>query len=706
MQDSKFGKVISRILPFVVLFGICVAIAFIFGWIADKQVEKAEREKQEQTQEQSQDQNQEQVTTDEVGVLDSEVSGYGGETAQIAYGIFLNAGPDDADSISEYDTVVIDAQYFEAADIAALKAGGVENVYSYLNVGSLEQFRDYYFLYEKLTLDKYENWEDERWVDVTAPEWGEFMDEKSDEMLAKGVDGFFIDNCDVYYKYHEENVLESLTDILKGIKAKSCEVIINGGDAFVSECLDNGVTVGECFDGVNQESVYTAVSRRRRGLKSEVSFGVATGDDREYFTAYLEKVAAAGGDIYVLEYADSDRVVREAKDYAMEYGWTIYVSDSLNLDTDCDVTGGIAAPTDASGEAVAEVRDPLEVRIDEWLESHTLEEKVGQLFVVAPEVLTTKGGTITALNNSLKEGIGKYPVGGFIFFGSNLKNREQTISMLADIRSVYEENDMPVPFLSVDEEGGMVSRIGNNPAFDVKSTVPMSEIGATGDATYAYNVGTYIGSYLYELGFNMNMAPDADVLSNPRNTVIGNRSFGSDAELVAEMVIAESQALNEQGIVLAVKHYPGHGATAADSHNGYAYTDKTLEELYECELVPFKEAIDSGAGVIMVGHISVPNITDDDVPSSLSHYMITEVLRNQLGFDGIVITDAMNMGAVTKQYSAAEAAVLSIQAGSDIILMPENFVKAYEGVLAAVESGELTEERIDESVRRILREKW
>lgn len=706
MQDSKFGKVISKILPFVLLLGICVAIAFIFGTIADKQLEKKAQEEQAQTE-----------NTD-IG------------EATVEYGVFLDAGPEEAAVFSEYDTVVIDAQYYTAEDIATLRNSGITTLYSYLNVGSLEQFRDYYFSYEQFTLDEYEKWNDEKWVNVSAPEWAEFINGLADELLAKGVDGFFVDNCDVYYQYKEEKIYNGLTGILKALKDKGCTVIVNGGDVFVSETISRGMALGEYFDGVNQESVYTSVvfdnvestdaaedveaienadadENTNTVNCSNVIYEKSADEDRAYFTEYLDTVAAAGGAVYVIEYSNTEQLTQEALEYSKAHNWTVYVANGIELD---------AAKRDNDSYVPTEVVEPepaepteeelLEAKIDEWLTTHSLEDKVAQLFVITPEALTTNGKTVTALNDSLSEGINNCSVGGFIFFSRNLKNRDQTIAMLGEIAGAYEQIDMPVPFLAVDEEGGLVARIGNNPAFDVESTVPMSQIGATGDVNYAYQVGSYIGSYLFELGFNMNMAPDADVLSNPSNTVIGDRSFGSDSELVAEMVIAESQALSEQNIIFAVKHFPGHGSTEADSHNGYAYTDKTLDELYECELIPFQKAIDAGIGVIMVGHISVPNITDDDVPSSLSEYMITGILRKAMGFNGIVITDAMNMGAVTKQYSSAEAAVLAIQAGADIILMPEDFYAAYNGVIEAVNDGYITEERIEESVRRILREKW
>ena len=192
------------------------------------------------------------------------------------------------------------------------------------------------------------------------------------------------------------------------------------------------------------------------------------------------------------------------------------------------------------------------------------------------------------------------------------------------------------------------------------------------------------------------------MLTNPENQVVKYRSFGSDPELVAKMAAAELKGLNGQGIIGMYKHFPGHGGTTADSHEGYAYVDDTLEELENGAFVPFQDGIDNGIQVIMVSHISCPNVTGDNTPATLSEMMITDILREEMGFDGMVITDALNMGAITAQYSSSEAAVAALNAGADMLLMPEDFQSAYKGVLSAVENGTVTENRIDESVRRIL----
>lgn len=343
----------------------------------------------------------------------------------------------------------------------------------------------------------------------------------------------------------------------------------------------------------------------------------------------------------------------------------------------------------------------LEEQIQEMMANMTAEEKVLQLFMITPEALTGYE-TVTRAGDSTKEAVLKYPVGGIIYFSGNLKEPEQVRTMLENTRQFYKEAGYPAPFLGVDEEGGTVARIGRQSAFSAEQVEDMRSIGDGGDIQEAERVGRIIGSYLSELGFTLDFAPVADVLTNPENQVIGRRSFGSDPDLVADFAMAEAKGLEESGVWAVLKHYPGHGATLGDSHQGYAYTDKTLDELMEAELVPFQKGIQEGIRFIMAGHISVPSVIGEEVPCSLSSYMITDVLREKMGYDGIVITDAMNMGAVCQRYDSAEAAVLALQAGVDLILMPEDFRSAYEGVLAAVETGELTENRIEESVRRIL----
>lgn len=355
-------------------------------------------------------------------------------------------------------------------------------------------------------------------------------------------------------------------------------------------------------------------------------------------------------------------------------------------------------------EADEPVIDEATVRAAEFVAGMTLEDKVAQMFVVTPDALT--GYTdVTAAGDTTKKAYGERPVGGLIYMSGNLKDSEQTATMLENMQTIATERTGLPAFLCVDEEGGSVTRIAGKSGFNATDVGTMSAIGATGDSQNAYNAGNVIGKYLDELGFNVDFAPVADVLTNEANTVIGERSFGTDSAMVAQMVTSELKGLSDAGIYGTAKHFPGHGATAEDSHEGAAVSERTLEELMAAELVPFQSAINEGVNFVMVGHIAVPNATGDNTPSSLSEKMITDVLRTQMGYRGIVITDAMNMGAITENYSADEAAVKAVQAGADMILMPEDYETAYNGLLAAVNDGTISEERINESVTRIVKVK-
>ena len=361
---------------------------------------------------------------------------------------------------------------------------------------------------------------------------------------------------------------------------------------------------------------------------------------------------------------------------------------------------GTTHNTDSTSQNIPDKTDKVQQIVD----SMSLEEKVAQLFLVQPEAIVDIG-TATAAGDATKQAINKTPVGGFVYFSDNLQSEQQVQDMLRNVQKYSEDRIGWPAFLSVDEEGGTVARVASTGRFDVTDVGDMAKIGASGDVQQARQAGETIGSYLSELGFNLDFAPDADVLTNPDNTVVEKRSFGSDPRVVSDMSLAVAQGLAQHQVYSVYKHFPGHGATAGDTHQGYAYTDKTLDELKQSELIPFENAIQNNAAFIMAAHISAPRVTGDDTPASLSKTMITDILRGQMGYDGIVVTDAMNMGAVTEQYTSAQAAVKALQAGADLVLMPEDFQEAYQGVLDAVKDGTLTEQRINESVTRIVKVK-
>lgn len=333
------------------------------------------------------------------------------------------------------------------------------------------------------------------------------------------------------------------------------------------------------------------------------------------------------------------------------------------------------------------------------LEEMTLEEKVYQLFIATPHTLTGFYGVDIA-GTATQEALQSYPVGGIIYFGENIYSEEQIRDM---IRLSQEYARYPL-FIGVDEEGGRVSRlsgIGVTDAFD-----PMAVYGAQGDTARVREIGQTLGTQLGGVGFNIDFAPVADVVTNPNNTEIGDRSFSSDPQIAADMVAAMVKGLQDTGTISCLKHFPGHGSTEADSHEGLSVTNRTLEELRQTELIPFRAGIDAGVEMIMISHMSAPAITGDNTPCDLSPAIVTDLLREDLGFTGVVITDSHEMGAITNEYGCGEAAVKAISAGCDIVLMPNNLGEAAEAVLAAVENGELTEARINDSVLRILTLKY
>lgn len=333
----------------------------------------------------------------------------------------------------------------------------------------------------------------------------------------------------------------------------------------------------------------------------------------------------------------------------------------------------------------------------------TLEQKVGQLFIVRPDALDTTQ-SLYEVSSSDSEGrivltdtmirtLEQYPVGGVCFFSKNISTPDLLKLFTDDLQSVSE---IPL-FLTVDEEGGLVARLANNEAFDLPQYSSAADVAASGNPEDAKDMGQTIGGYLKEYGFNMDFAPDADVNTNPDNPIIGTRAFSSDAETAAQMVAAAAEGFRESGILPTLKHFPGHGDTAEDSHTSLAVTYKILDELEACEFLPFES--DTGMHAVMVGHIAAPNITGNDLPATLSEEMIDRIPNKE---NTLIITDSLEMQAISDTYSSGEAAVLAFEAGCDILLMPMDLSEAYNAILEAVRTGRISEERLDESVSKIL----
>ncbi len=354
-------------------------------------------------------------------------------------------------------------------------------------------------------------------------------------------------------------------------------------------------------------------------------------------------------------------------------------------------------PTEPPTEAPTEASLPPQVSPEQsLLDSMSLVEKICQLFIVAPEALSD-GVTVTAPEEDFVDELMEYPIGGIVLFSQNLVDREQCQALV----SAYQSSSKTPLFICVDEEGGSVSRLGSKEIMGVTHFPAMGKVDETEDA--AYTVGYTLGKELKALGFNLDFAPVADVNTNPNNPVIGNRAFSNDPEVTAKMVVSCVLGFEDGGVISCIKHFPGHGDTKEDSHTALATSQKTLEQLEEAELIPFRAGITQGVPMIMAGHISFPNVTGNEIPATLSPEIITGLLREHLGYEGVVITDAMNMGAITKQYPSGEAAVLALQAGCDLILMPQDLPAAVDAVRKALEDGSLTMERLNESVMRILK---
>ena len=341
--------------------------------------------------------------------------------------------------------------------------------------------------------------------------------------------------------------------------------------------------------------------------------------------------------------------------------------------------------TETTEDAVSEL-------VDKTMAEMSLHDKVCQMMFVTPEGLTGTDDVMVA-GDATKQALQAYPVGGIIYFANNFDNVDQTRDMISNTQS-YSKIGL---FIATDEEGGRVNRIMDTlgttyigPMYDYKDDGP--------DA--AFKNAKTIASDMSALGFNLDFAPVADVWSNPDNTVIGDRAYSDDYAQAAELVGSAVKGFQDGGVICTLKHFPGHGDTAEDSHYSSAYVNRTKAQIMADEMQPFRAGIDSGAELVMVGHLIVPDI--DELPSTLSYKIATEMLRGDMEFDGVAITDSMEMESIADNYGVADSAVMAVQAGMDMLLQPADLAAAVNAIVTAVQNGDITESRIDESVRRIL----
>lgn len=330
--------------------------------------------------------------------------------------------------------------------------------------------------------------------------------------------------------------------------------------------------------------------------------------------------------------------------------------------------------------------------VEETLAGMSLYDKICQMMFVTPESITGME-IVTAAGETTKASLEKYPVGGIMYSAQNLESSQQVTEMIANSQE-YSDIDL---FIAADEEGGIVNRLMRT----LGTTYIDSMYNYRNDGTEtAYNNAYTIASDMSSYGFNLDFAPVADVWSNPDNTVIGERAYSDDFSQAAELVGSAVKGFEAGGVLCTLKHFPGHGDTAQDSHYSSAYVTKTKDEIMSEEMLPFEAGIEAGADFVMVGHLIVPDI--DELPATLSYKIGTEMLRDEIGFEGVVITDSLNMEAISDNYTAGDAAVMAVQAGMDMLLDSADIDAAIAALENAVESGEITEDRIDQSVRRIL----
>jgi len=361
---------------------------------------------------------------------------------------------------------------------------------------------------------------------------------------------------------------------------------------------------------------------------------------------------------------------------------TLFVSGIRPADTSSDVQESEDEPVDYVTERIFEIVDSM-----------TLHEKICQMLIVTLDSFA--GVTdVTLAGEAAQTALEEFPVGGIIHFPPNIVSGEQIKSLNSALQRF---SNIPL-LIAVDEEGGRVARLRSTiGAHTVRAMLTYEE----GGEEVAFENAVILSDALKLHGFNTNFAPVADVWSNPSNTVIGDRAFSRDFETAAELVAAAVRGFVENGIACSIKHFPGHGNTREDSHYNTAYVNRSLDELLEEEFLPFMSGIAAGANMVMTGHLIVPDV--DDLPATLSSALLTDVLRGELAFDGVIITDSLAMNAISRHYSTPFVAVTAVGAGVDIILMPVDVEETISALVAAVESGDISESRIDESVSRIIR---
>lgn len=384
------------------------------------------------------------------------------------------------------------------------------------------------------------------------------------------------------------------------------------------------------------------------------------------------------------------RKLETYKQYGKRYGkYAAFALLAMALIVLCCVRGRVARQAEAPQPTQEERQAD---RAQTLLDGMTAREKICQLLIVSPEALTADGAAVTELTPELTAALQEYPVGGFLLATGNLETREQTVQLVSGLQGASATR----LFICADEEGGQVGRL----MYTIGTTKlnSMFSYRALGTQT-AYNNAVTLATDLQACGFNVDFAPVADVWSNPKNTVIGDRAYSDDYDEAAELVAAAVQGFRDSNTICCLKHFPGHGSTETDSHQQAAIVNKTLHKLLQEDLKPFLSGMEAGADMVMVGHLTVPSM--DEQPASMSYKLVTSLLRRQLTFRGVIVTDGLQMQALG-DYTDAEKAVRCLQAGVDVLLEIEDVPGAVAAVEQALADGTLSQEQLDASVLRVL----
>lgn len=430
-----------------------------------------------------------------------------------------------------------------------------------------------------------------------------------------------------------------------------------------------------------QEQLERREARRKRRVRNQIM---------AYTTVVVFILVVAVGIVFGVQYLTTASKVQEQQ--KQEQVDALVGSESSMEELESEPEPEIETVPELTPE------EKLDELVNAGIEVMPLEDKVAGLFIVTPESITGVGTAVKA-GEGTKTALTKYSVGGIVYNTKNIQSEAQFKEMIENT-NLYANYPL---FIAVEDEGGKISPLAEKGLVEKQKNA--KAIADAGEIDNAQAVGATMGTYLAEYGFNLNFAPVADI-SSVENSIMADRAYGAEVLTCGDYVAAMVTGLEEQGVSSCLKHFPGMGSTTQNPDDGLSSTDRTAEDFRANEFEVFKAGIAAGADMIMVSHMAAPSLVGDNTPCSMSEAIVTDILRGELEYEGVIITDSMSLKAISEYHGADEAAVMALRAGCDMILMPEDFEKAYNGVLEAVQSGVISEERINDSLRRIYRIKY